>query len=75
MLVSDPFPSSSAGDILLDWRYSGAVSDLGRILQLIGLIIVPTALLRPEPLEMFGILLVGAGVFLVGRYLVRNTKE
>lgn len=48
------------------------MSELGRILQLMGLIIVPTAFLRPEALEMFGILLVGAGVFLVGHQLAKK---
>ncbi len=37
-----------------------------------GLILVPTALLRPFALEEFGILMFGAGLFLVGRYLARE---
>jgi hypothetical protein len=48
------------------------MTDLGRILQLMGLIIVPAALLRAEALEMFGILLVGAGVFLVGHLVAKK---
>ena len=47
--------------------------ELGRILQLMGLIIVPTAFLRPRALEMFGILLVGSGIFLVGWWLTKRS--
>ena len=46
--------------------------ELGRVLQLMGLVVVPMALLRPEPMEEFGILMVGAGLFLVGRHLVNR---
>ena len=50
------------------------MTELGRILQLMGLVIVPAAFLRPEPFEMFGILLVGAGIFLVGNQLTKSTQ-
>jgi len=46
--------------------------ELGRILQLMGLVVVPMALLRPVPFEEFGILLFGVGLFLVGRHLVNR---
>ena len=48
------------------------MTELGWILQLVGLMIVPTALFRPLPVEMFGILMFGAGLFFVGRYLVKE---
>tara|TARA_B100000809_G_scaffold262708_1_gene314267 strand:- start:1282 stop:1434 length:153 start_codon:yes stop_codon:yes gene_type:complete len=48
------------------------MNELGWILQLVGLILVPTALLRPFAMEEFGILMFGAGLFLVGRYLARE---
>lgn len=48
------------------------MNELGWILQLVGLMIVPTALLRSVPMEMFGILMFGSGLFLVGRYLVKE---
>ena len=48
------------------------MNELGWILQLVGLIIVPTALLRPFAMEEFGIPMFGAGLFLVGRYLARE---
>ena len=40
--------------------------------MLMGLIIVPMAFLRPETFEMFGILLVGAGIFLIGNQLTKR---
>ncbi len=52
--------------------YIALMNELGWFLQLVGLIIVPTALLRPFAMEEFGILMFGAGLFLVGRYLVRE---
>ena len=47
--------------------------ELGRILQLMGLVVVPMAFLWPRPLIMFGVLIVGAALFLIGRYLVDNS--
>ena len=46
--------------------------ELGRILQLMGLVLVPMALLRPVQMEEFGLLLIGAGLFLVGRHLANR---
>ena len=47
--------------------------ELGRILQLMGLVLVPVALLRPVQMEEFGILMIGAGLFLVGRHLANRS--
>ncbi len=47
--------------------------ELGRILQLMGLVLVPMALLKPEPMVEFGILMIGAGLFLVGRHLANRS--
>ena len=47
--------------------------ELGRVLQLMGLVVVPMAFLRPVPMMMFGVLMMGAGFFLVGRYLAENS--
>ncbi|MEE3054070.1 MAG: hypothetical protein VYB34_10065 [Planctomycetota bacterium] len=46
--------------------------ELGRILQLMGLVVVPMALLRPVQMEEFGLLMIGAGLFLVGRHLANR---
>lgn len=48
--------------------------DLGRVLQLMGLVIVPSALLVPERLAEFSVLLLGAGIFLVGRQLAARAE-
>ncbi len=47
--------------------------ELGRILQLMGLVLVPMALLRPVQMEEFGLLMIGAGLFLVGRHLANRS--
>ena len=46
--------------------------ELGRILQLMGLVLVPMALLRPVQMEELGILMIGAGLILVGRHLANR---
>ena len=46
--------------------------ELGRILELMGLIVVPMALLRPVQMQEFGLLMIGAGLFLVGRHLANR---
>ena len=46
--------------------------ELGRVLQIMGLVVVPMALLRPVQMEELGILMIGAGLFLVGRHLANR---
>ena len=49
-----------------------AMHEFGRILQLMGLVIVPASFLVAKQLVMFSVLALGAGVFLLGYQLTRG---